>query len=876
MPLSTGARLGPYEILSAIGAGGMGEVYKARDTRLDRSVAIKVLSPAVSADPDRRARFDREAKTIAGLSHPHICTLYDVGEHDGSTFLVMEHLTGETLADRLTRGPLPLAQALTVAAEIADALAAAHRQGVIHRDLKPGNVMLTKAGAKLLDFGLAKFRGHGEQAAAASLASAPTQTRPLTSEGAIVGTLQYMAPEQVEGKPADVRTDLWALGAILYEMVTGKRAFEATGAASLIGAILEREPTPLATLQPLTPPGVDRLVRRCLAKDPDARWDSAHDVADELRWMGETSGVAVRPVRLWHWRWVLAGLLLLAVGTMGVLIGRDLAPNIRPMPRFTAKTFDQQTIFNARFMPDDQTIVYSAARSGNAPALFEIRPGTLEAKPFGPPRTHLLSVSSKGELAVLTDAHYKKFRLFAGTLARLSLDGEPRLWMDHVREADWSPDGSTLAIAHDMGALDRLEYPIGTVLYETAGYVSDLRVSPDGTRVAFMDHPVRDDDSGWVKFVDAAGKVVTLAGEFVGEEGLAWSPDGTSLLFGAYSSVRQGAGVEIAGEVISQVVSQVETVSLAHPGRWSPAPTSGGDFSIYDVAADGRWLVTRDDTRWGVVARGSGQTAERDLSWLTQSACGSLSADGRRLVFSDVLAGPNYGVVWRTTDGSRITRLGEGRSFGFSPDDKWALALINTPSHLVVYPMGTGDAIHLNRGPLERIQAAAWFPDSRSVLVVGNEPSRPTRAYRQDIAGGVPRPLLPEGVIPTYAGSQAFNVVAPDGQRVVARDSNGVWNLCPIDGGAPRPVAELNPSDAVLGWSADGRSLYVFRVGDVPARIDVVNLVMGRRAPFKELGSADRTGLIAVVPTWLADDGRQYAYSYIRWLSTLFLVSGAK
>jgi serine/threonine protein kinase len=279
MTLSPGARLGPYEILAAIGAGGMGEVYRARDTRLDRTVAIKVLPAHVSADPDRQARFAREAKTIAGLNHPHICTLHDIGEHEGTTYLVMEHLTGETLAERLEKGPLPLEQALTVATEIAEALAAAHRQGVVHRDLKPGNVMLTKGGATLLDFGLARLTAHGEQPAAASLASAPTRTAPLTSEGQIVGTLQYMAPEQIEGKPADARTDLWALGAILYEMLTGKRAFEGTSAASLIGRIMTSEPPALAALQPLTPPALDRFVRRCLAKSPDDRWQSAHDVA---------------------------------------------------------------------------------------------------------------------------------------------------------------------------------------------------------------------------------------------------------------------------------------------------------------------------------------------------------------------------------------------------------------------------------------------------------------------------------------------------------------------------------------------------------------------------------------------------------------------
>jgi eukaryotic-like serine/threonine-protein kinase len=339
MGLAAGSRLGPYEIQSPIGAGGMGEVYKARDTRLDRSVAIKVLPPEVSTDPDRRARFEREAKTIAGLSHPHICTLYDVGEHDSSTFLVMEHLQGQTLADRLAKGPLPLEQALTVATEIADALSAAHRQGVIHRDLKPGNVMLTKAGAKLLDFGLAKLTAHGEHAAAASLASAPTQTRPLTSEGAIVGTLQYMAPEQVEGKPADARTDLWALGAVLYEMLTGNRAFAGDTAASLIGNIMNAEPPALATLQPLAPPALDRLVRQCLAKSPDDRPDTAHDVGNDLRWLRESRGLDVRvhvpPRRSRWWRLTLVGgtAVVVTAGALFVLRpGRHVAEHASAVP----------------------------------------------------------------------------------------------------------------------------------------------------------------------------------------------------------------------------------------------------------------------------------------------------------------------------------------------------------------------------------------------------------------------------------------------------------------------------------------------------------------------------------------------------------------
>ena len=328
MSLAAGTRLGPYEILGLIGAGGMGEVYKARDTRLDRIVAIKILPPELNADPERRARFEREAKTIAGLTHPNICTLHDVGTDSGSTYLVMELLSGESLADRLRKGPLPMEQALVVATEIADALAAAHRHGVVHRDLKPGNVMLTKTGAKLLDFGLAKLTGHEEQPAAAHLESALTRSAPLTGEGVILGTVQYMAPEQLEGKPADARTDLWALGAILYEMVAGKRAFEGTSAASLIGAILEREPTPLSTLLSLTPPSVDRLVRQCLAKAPDDRPDTAHDVANALRGIRETSVVGgpagdrtrhPRGTRL-AWGVAVAAVLLAVVATTMVTL----------------------------------------------------------------------------------------------------------------------------------------------------------------------------------------------------------------------------------------------------------------------------------------------------------------------------------------------------------------------------------------------------------------------------------------------------------------------------------------------------------------------------------------------------------------------------
>ena len=286
MPLSPGTTLGPYQIEAPLGAGGMGEVYKARDTRLDRTVAIKVLPEHVAADPDLKQRFEREAKTISSLNHPHICTLHDIGTQDGIDFLVMEYLDGETLAQRLEKGALPLDQALQIAIEIADALDRAHRQGIVHRDLKPGNIMLAKAGAKLLDFGLAKPTGVGLVGPATAM---PTQSAPLTSQGAILGTLQYMAPEQLEGREADTRTDIFAFGVIVHEMVAGTRPFGGESQASVITAILERDPVPLSEVQPVSPSALDRVVKKCLTKDPEGRWHSVHDLHDELEWVRATA-----------------------------------------------------------------------------------------------------------------------------------------------------------------------------------------------------------------------------------------------------------------------------------------------------------------------------------------------------------------------------------------------------------------------------------------------------------------------------------------------------------------------------------------------------------------------------------------------------------
>ena len=330
MAIASGSQLGPYEILSPLGAGGMGEVYEANDTRLDRTVAIKVLPEHLSSDAERRERFEREARAVSSLNHPHICTLHDVGEHDGIHFLVMELVEGESLADRLKKGALPFEQAIDCAAQIADALDKAHRAGIVHRDLKPGNVMLTRTGVKLLDFGLAKTR---EENIVGEGSEQPTRNKPLTGEGTILGTVQYMAPEQLEGKDVDARADLFALGAVLYEMLTGRKAFEGESQASLISAIMSADPPPVSELQAMSPPALDRLVKKCLAKDPEERWHGARDLVTALRWSTESTSAPTAPARA---KWVAALVVpsLILGGAATWFATRDTAPRVGEPRRF--------------------------------------------------------------------------------------------------------------------------------------------------------------------------------------------------------------------------------------------------------------------------------------------------------------------------------------------------------------------------------------------------------------------------------------------------------------------------------------------------------------------------------------------------------------
>jgi Tol biopolymer transport system component len=865
MSLDTGTKLGPYEIVSPLGAGGMGEVYRARDTRLDRTVAIKVLPESFSSDPDRLRRFEQEARAVAALNHPNIMGIYDVGSEAGVHYLVSELLEGESLRDKLSGGALGARRAAEYALQVAHGLAAAHEKGIVHRDLKPENVFVARDGrVKILDFGLAKLTAAassgGKGAAPGDIMTSPGGE---TAAGIVLGTVEYMSPEQVRGQAVDHRSDIFALGAMLYEMLTGERAFHRETAAETMTAILKDDAPEFADPGHRVPPGLERIVRRCLEKAPEQRFQSASDLGFALEAVsGISTSSPIAPIMsmggVLRWKWFMplgVAALILALGVSIYFAWRNAGRGVNSTVSYKQMSYRPQTIFRAAFAPDGKTIVFSAAYEGAVPSLYVIQPEYPEAKPTGLTGVQLLSVSRRGELAVLTHAIYIAHRLFHGTLARMPLGGgAPREILENVEEADWTPDGFDLAIIREVDGKSRLEYPVGKILYQTAGYVSDLRFSPKGDRIAFMDHPSRYDDRGLVAVVDLAGKKTDLAGGFWGMEGLAWSKDGDEVFFSASvgGNNYQPRGVTLSGKQ-----------RLVLP--------AAGSLVVFDISPDGHWLVERQDYITVVVAKDPASGRERDLSWLDYSSEPNISEDGRTLTFDEESSatGSNYSVCLRKTDGSPVVVLGEGANGGASPDGRWVAGIVfTTPPKLMLYPTGAGEARMIERGSLENYAIPDWFPDNKRLLVCGNEPGRATRCYVQELAGGAPQPVTPEGITQGW--------VSPDGKLILGRTGAGEFFLYPVGNGEPRRVPHVGPGDKLIRWGADGRSLLVFHENELPARVEKVDLESGRRTLLQELAPADRSGVTSIGAVSMSGDGKWYAYSYNRDASQLFTVEGVK
>jgi eukaryotic-like serine/threonine-protein kinase len=860
MPLASGTKLGPYEILAPLGAGGMGEVYRARDSRLERDVAVKVLPASFASDAERLRRFEQEARAVAALNHPNILAVYDIGTHGDAPYLVSELLEGETLRDRLGGGALPARKVIDYAVQTAHGLAAAHEKGIVHRDLKPENLFVTEDGrVKILDFGLAKLTNTETVAGSASLA--PTSPS-MTDPGIVLGTVGYMSPEQVRGKPADRRSDIFSLGAILYEMLCGQRAFRRDSSIETLNAILKEEPPDLSTVAPSISPALERAVNHCLEKSPEQRFQSASDLAFNLEAISGISttsqaqkAIALEPSRKGWWLAVGAVLLLASYAAV-FFLGRQSASF--SSPSFQRLAFRRGTVSNARFTSDGQTILYGASFGASSLHLFSTRPDSPESRSVGlPDKVDLLAISSSGELAVLLNALTGAAFNLEGTLARVPLaGGAPRQVLDKVTWADWSPDGKHLAVVHTVDSKDTLEYPLGKVLYQTQGWIGDPRVSPDGTRVAFLDHPAYGDDEGSVAVVDLAGKKQTLTQTWVSIRGLAWSPSGKEVWF---TSSPIGANRALYGVTLSGKVRLIYRVD--------------GSLHLMDTAPSGQVLLVDENERQEMMGRSPGQKEDQDLSWFDWTLCGDLSPDGKWVLFTEggEGGGPTYSVYTRGLDGSPAVRLGDGQGMAISPDGKWVLSgdPHKLPEQLVLLPTGAGEPRQLTHDSINH-PGAGWFPDGKRIIFEGNEAGHGPRLYVQDVNGGSPRAITPEGFTSTV------HAVSPDGKLVYAHNIvNNQWMLFPVDGGESRPIPGMEPHNTIIQWTPDGKSLYVSQHGN-PAKIFRLSLATEKRELWNEIAPADPAGVKGIGPIDTTPDGKSYVYSVYRDLCDLYLVKGLK
>jgi Tol biopolymer transport system component len=814
MTINAGSRLGPYEVLSPLGAGGMGEVYKARDTRLERTVAIKVLPQHLSSSPELRQRFEREARAVSQLSHPHICALYDVGREGETDFLVMEYLAGETLAARLVRGPLATGQLLRFGSEIADALDKAHRQGIVHRDLKPGNVMLTKSGVKLLDFGLAKAfpspsgRGQGE-----GLTSLPTQAgaAPLTEKGTILGTFQYMAPEQLEGKEADARSDIFAFGAVLYEMATGQKAFSGTSQASLISSIMKEEPEPISAVQPMTPPALDRVVRTCLAKDPDERWQNAGDLKNELKWIAGGSqfgapAVAAAPVSRLG-RWIPAALGAAAGAAVAALVGWALWPGPQSAVRATihaavalpaAQTLVLDTNCSVAISPDGRQIAY-LARQGDARQLFVRSLSTGDVKALsGTDRARMPFFSPDGRwVGFWSDGKIQKVALAGGApVPVVSISRPPA-------GAAWGSDDSIVYPESWGGGLVRVPASGGTAtaLTKPALKGSDRGhlwpdLLPDGKAVLFTVFTGGSvDDYEIAAQTLATGERKTLikggtAGRYVASGHIVYARGGSlfAMTFDEKRLAVSGAPFLVAQDVALNT-------------------NGGGEFAVSRsgtlVSVPGGLLQPQRALVWAD-RKGNLIAASQARRPFGQPA---ISPDGKRLCATVMAA--TYDLWMLDLDRDTLTRFSFGKDDGnpiWSPDGRkvaYQSSQAGTYDIWVRPSDGSGSEQRLTKGPDDA--PTSWSRDGRWL------------AFERRHAGGVYSIwLLPLGQPaepqPYLQGAYSYRAghISPDG-RWMAYTSNESGRTEVYVTTVPEPGGKWQISteggEAPL-WAPDGREIF--------------------------------------------------------------------
>jgi Tol biopolymer transport system component len=670
----------------------------------------------------------------------------------------------------------------------------------------------------------------------------------------ILGTAAYMAPEQARGKTVDRRADIWAFGVVLYEMLTGRRMFEGETVSDTIAAILTRAPD-FNALPPNTPASVRTLLARCLDRDPKQR---LRDIGEAriLLSAAPTSDappavVAKAARRSSRMPWIVAGVAVLAAAFLGALAMRQ--PEKTVPIRYRQHTFRPQSIFQALYAADGQTIVFSAAMTGNTPYLYSLRQEYTEPLKMSDAPLQLLSISTKGELAVLTNPVWVAHRLCKGTLARMPLGGgAPREIMDNVIQATWAPDGGDLAIVRPAGGVFQLEYPAGNVLVKSGGYISDARFSPDGKHIAFFEHPVSFDDRGDVVVVDVAGKRKTLSTGYWGLEGIAWSTDGKTVYFSG------GTGY-----------ADFSIYAVTLDGNIRVAAQSAGGLIIQDIAASGQMIATRDDLNRVMFVRAPGAAADVDMSFQELSEPVAMSQDGQMVIFTESgsAAGANYEVCMRHTDGSAVVVLGEGGATSMSDDGRWVLAGI-FPNRIIAYPAGAGKPVELKVSSIELIADARWMPGGKQVLLVGGRKDEAGRMYLLDFPDGTPRAISGPGV--------NFAQPAPDGKRILVQQADLSWAIAGLDSSQARvPALGLKEDDNVSCWQPDGRSVFIHHRNRVPNIVESVDLTTGARHELTTL-DPKMAGVLYIRSVAMTPTGSAYAYGALTYISRLYTMEGAR
>lgn len=833
--LKAGSLVGHYEVIAPLGAGGMGEVYRARDSRLKRDVAIKILPTSFATDAGRVKRFEQEALASGMLNHPNLLTVFDVGTHDSSPFLVSELLEGKTLRDSLATLP-GLKRTVGYAIQIAHGLAAAHDKGIVHRDLKPENIFILPDGrVKLLDFGLAKLTAPEETTPPEEN---KTEARNLTHAGMVVGTVGYMSPEQVRAQAVDHRSDLFSLGIVVHEMLSGTTPFHRSSAVETLNAIIHDDPPPLQDV----PPSFVRLLHHALEKSPSNRFQSASDFAFALETVGSSdSQPAIQTKKK---------------GPKSKT-EQPVVAQLEP-PLYRRMTFRRGFIMSARFAPD-QSVIYGAAWEDNPLEIFSSYQTGPEARPLGLRDADVLSVSSTGELAISIGRRFMGVGYATtGILARVPLaGGAPRRVCQDMQEAEWTRDGKNFLLVRRVDGFYRIESPIGNVVYKTPRWVSRARFSPSEDLIAFIEHPLWGDDAGSVTIIDREGNIMVRGGEaWNSTSGLAWTPAGNEVWFTG-EAIGKGRGRDI----MAISTSGKSRVVLPVPGR----------LTLHDISSDGKVLVAIENGRREAVAGTRTDENERNLSWFDWSRLCGVSHDGSFIAFEEQAAGVQglNTVFIRTTDGAPAVRIGEGRARGnpISPDGEWLAIAVGDPPHLEVVPVGVGEPriVHC-----DLIELSAWqfHPDMKRLIVLGNFAGESKQLFEVPIDDASKSRAITSGL--TLAGSFALS---HDGTLIAAGSDHRVM-IIPFDGGEPRPLQGCSAGDVPLEWSPDDKALFVSERGQASLKIYRIDIASGERHEWLPIRPDDPAGILDIMPVHVTPDGMTYAYGYRRLLSDLYIVTG--